>query len=980
MKKIFTLALALMPLLGMNAQENEVTTAQAKAMYKDVSKTRVSVHDPSVVYDSASDYYYIFGTMRGVAKSKDMQNWTAVELGIESGLAGNTWNVGVPWKAGTNTNAVSKNAFSTPAVSTVKKGGVDVSFPAFNAYAWSNASVANWDISGNLWAPDIIWNETMQKWCMYFSVNGEAWLSSIVLLTADQITGPYEYQGPVVVTGFRSTSIDFHQTDLELVVGETSTLPKRYNRPSNTNGQKWGDRWPHAIDPCVFYDEEGELWMAYGSWSGGIWMLKLNKENGLRDYDVNYATIDNTTDVANTVSADPYFGKKIAGGLYVSGEGSYIEHIGQYYYLFVSYGGFAPDGGYEMRVFRSENPDGPYKDASGRSAIFTSWVKNYGAGTDTRGEKIMGAYGKWGFMSTGECAQGHNSIIAANDGRTYLIYHTKFNDGNPQAGFHSVRTHQVFLNKNGWLVAAPFEYNGETTTDNDIATKQLVATEDIPGIYEILVHKYKMNYENMEEVTPVKVTFTADGRITGAYTGTWKLDEGTSYLTIRLGSTDYNGVLIEEQIDTKSIKAAAFSVMANSGVNIWGYKYLPKYAVAWQVNNQKEPVRGGQTISSSVDLYAQDDFTTNIVRKWTSSEPEIFSEYGRFNPEAFTENNTLFHLTYRVSSGNYFWQKEYANLKAKKPSMAGDWETGMLAYYSFDNSDYANILKSEEKAQLKRASTSSTLPTVKADDLQLRNENVVETAAANKNMESYVEIPNPLYGKDITSTGATLSFWVQRLNTDDLYGTLCGFYNPDTQATLYLTGNLYTGYNNNAGTWIDINHPTKITRTELGNNRWHHVIILFGQYDTTGIRIYVDGQSTQTNDVANGQQDGADITRRQDFKYEDVKKHISQCSTICLGKGSFWGSANARFDDVVVYERELKYSDIAAFYNNVTNLAFDFNKYVTGITETTAGNDINCTNNAVYDLSGRCMGTKADCMSSLKSGVYVCNGRKFIIK
>ena len=111
MKKIFTLALALMPLLGMNAQENEVTTAQAKAMYKDVSKTRVSVHDPSVVYDSASDYYYIFGTMRGVAKSKDMQNWTAVELGIESGLAGNTWNVGVPWKAGTNTNAVSKNAF-----------------------------------------------------------------------------------------------------------------------------------------------------------------------------------------------------------------------------------------------------------------------------------------------------------------------------------------------------------------------------------------------------------------------------------------------------------------------------------------------------------------------------------------------------------------------------------------------------------------------------------------------------------------------------------------------------------------------------------------------------------------------------------------------------------------------------------------------------------------------------------------------------
>ncbi|MCR5818119.1 MAG: family 43 glycosylhydrolase [Prevotella sp.] len=956
MKKIFTLALALMPLLGMNAQENEVTTTQAKAMYKDVSKTRVSVHDPSVVYEPTSKNYYIFGSHRGVAYTKDMQNWTG---------ASHTW------KAGSNTDASNSAAFVTPAVKKVMKGGVEVDLPQFNAMDWAARTDESYNINGNMWAPDVIYNKVMNKWCMYLSVNGDSWHSSIILLTADNITGPYEYQAPIVISGFDSGSHSYKDTDLELVIGTQSSLPSRYNV-----GSKWGNRYPNNIDPAVFYDNEGKLWMVYGSWSGGIWMLELDENTGLRDYDVTYTL----TGSGDGITVDPYFGKKIAGGYYVSGEGPYIEHIGQYYYLFVSYGGFAPDGGYEMRVFRSENPDGPYKDASGRSAIFTSWVKNYGAGTDTRGEKIMGAYGKWGFMTTGECAQGHNSIIAANDGRTYLIYHTKFNDGNPQAGFHSVRTHQVFLNKNGWLVAAPFEYNGETTTDNDIATKQLVTTEDIPGIYEILVHKYKMNYENMEEVTPVKVTFTADGRITGAYTGTWKLDEGTSYLTIRLGSTDYNGVLIEEQIDTKSIKAAAFTVMANSGVNIWGYKYLPKYAVAWQVNNQKEPVRGGQTISSSVDLYAQDDFTTNIVRKWTSSEPEIFSEYGRFNPEAFTENNTLFHLTYRVSSGNYFWQKEYANLKAKKPSTAGDWETGMLAYYSFDNSNYANILKSEEKAQLKRASTSSTLPTVKEDNLQLRNENVVETAAANKNMESYVEIPNPLYGKDITSTGATLSFWVQRLNTDDLYGTLCGFYNPDTQATLYLTGNLYTGYNNNAGTWIDINHPTKITRTELGNNRWHHVIILFGQYDTTGIRIYVDGQSTQTNDVANGQQDGADITRRQDFKYEDVKKHISQCSTICLGKGSFWGSANARFDDVVVYERELKYSDIAAFYNNVTNLAFDFNKYVTGITETTAGNDINCTNNAVYDLSGRCMGTKADCMSSLKSGVYVCNGRKFIIK
>ena len=44
------------------------------------------------------------------------------------------------------------------------------------------------------------------------------------------------------------------------------------------------------------------------------------------------------------------------------GRGSYIEHIGNHYYLFMSYGGLEPNGGYEMRVFRSSRPDGPYKD------------------------------------------------------------------------------------------------------------------------------------------------------------------------------------------------------------------------------------------------------------------------------------------------------------------------------------------------------------------------------------------------------------------------------------------------------------------------------------------------------------------------------------------------------------------------------------------------------------------------------------------
>lgn len=121
-------------------------------------------------------------------------------------------------------------------------------------------------------------------------------------------------------------------------------------------------------------------------------------------------------------------------------------------------------------------------DCNGTSAIFPRWLLNFGPNSDTRGEKILGAYNDWGFMTVGECAQGHNSIIAAPDGRNYLVYHTKFNDG---TFGHQVRVHQVFVNSAGWLVAAPFEYHGETVTDAQIASTQMFTKQEVAGTYRV---------------------------------------------------------------------------------------------------------------------------------------------------------------------------------------------------------------------------------------------------------------------------------------------------------------------------------------------------------------------------------------------------------------------------------------------------------------------------------------------------------------
>ena len=502
---------------------------------------RVSVHDPSVVWDPSTSSYYVFGSHRAAAKCNNMMSWETFTA---------------PWATATSTNADNVDAFTTPQVTKVKKGGVEYDLN-FNALAWSQRGSATYDINGNMWAPDVIYNKKMGKYCMYLSINGEGWYSSIIMLTADQITGPYRYQAPVVMSGFRAQS-SYTATDASIVLGET--MPDRYAPSDN-----YGNHWPNAIDPCVFYDENGKLWMTYGSWSGGIFMLELDEETGLRDYDVTYA--ENET-------SDPYFGKKIAGGHYVSGEASYIEYIGGYYFLFVTYGGLEAAGGYQMRVFRSLNPDGPFVDSKGSSAVYDAYQLNFGPTENDgfRGVNIFGAYDDWGFQTVGdwgERAQGHNSIIAAQDGRTYLVYHTRFQN---RGEGHEVRVHQVYQNEEGWLVAAPFEYTGEGIKSAGIAVAQKVAIADIPGTYKLLTHQYGLDHAAKEYAAPVDVTLNADGTISGDVTGTWTIKTGTSYITIKIGS-EFKGVMVPQTLEPYDTKVPCFTALdSQTGVTIWGYK------------------------------------------------------------------------------------------------------------------------------------------------------------------------------------------------------------------------------------------------------------------------------------------------------------------------------------------------------------------------------------------------------------------------
>lgn len=471
------------------------------------SAKTVSVHDPSIFKDTDGKYYLV-GTHITSASSDDLFDWEDRTSDFRASLSEET-------------------------IAQIRE--------------WNDDDISDW--FGYLWAPDIIYNETMGKYCIYLSANGDNWKSNIVLLTGDSIYGPYEYAGSVVYGGFNADT--YSQTDADTVLG-SDTIPERYITYGVDN-KKWGDMYPNCIDPCVFYDEDGNLWMSYGSWSGGIFLLELDEETGLRDYDVTYET---------GTHSDAYFGKLIAGGSYVSGEGSYIQHIGDYYYLFISYGNLEANGGYNIRVFRSDRPDGGYVDEKGNTPYYDTYSFNYNTGI---GVRLFGAY-KWKTMSVGQVAQGHNSAFVDDDGKAYIVFHTRTTNGTEG---HYVKIHQLFVNKEGWLVAAPYATDSESLNYNgyDIS--------EVAGQYEVIIHNLDVDYKNLGYNSPKKITLSEDGTISGAYEGTWSLEDGTPYIQLEFNGDTYSGVTLIMPIEGSSIETMTFTALGQeSQITIWGSKVV----------------------------------------------------------------------------------------------------------------------------------------------------------------------------------------------------------------------------------------------------------------------------------------------------------------------------------------------------------------------------------------------------------------------
>lgn len=411
------------------------------------------------------------------------------------------------------------------------------------------SEVLTWAQTNTFWAPDTIRLNDGRYYFYYCACRGDSPLSALGLAVSDAPDGPFAHDDVLLYSGMAGTSED--------------------GTPYNAAVH------PNVVDPTVFWDKDGtRLWMVYGSYSGGIFILQLDPATG-------------------KPLPDQGYGQHLIGKNHSRIEGPYILYSPEsdYYYLFLSYGGLAADGGYNIRVGRSRDAAGPYVDAAGTDLSTVGGPNGSffdDAAIAPHGVKLMGnvqfttAPGESGG-STGYVSPGHNSAYYdAATGRYFLVFHTRFVG---RGEIHEVRVHQMWINDQGWPVVGPHRYGGETISATDAGR--------IVGDYKLVNHGKDIT---ATVKTSSLITLHPNGTISGAETGTWSLSGGHT-ATLTIGAATYHGVFARQWDQDRSRWLLTFSALDATGTAVWGSKVAIDTAPQWITQPTSQAVSTGATVT-----------------------------------------------------------------------------------------------------------------------------------------------------------------------------------------------------------------------------------------------------------------------------------------------------------------------------------------------------------------------------------------------
>ncbi len=169
------------------------------------------------------------------------------------------------------------------------------------------------------WAPDVM--KVGDRYFLYYAVSSLGKMTSAIGLATNPTLDPNDP--------------NYHWTDEGVVV--------------QTREGQAGDAY-NAIDPAIFRDDDGSLWMTFGSYWSGIKLIQLDPKTGKR------------------IAPD----SKIYSLAYNDSiEASYLCKHGDYYYLFVNWNACCrgTNSTYNIRIGRSETITGPYLDKVGSDML-----------------------------------------------------------------------------------------------------------------------------------------------------------------------------------------------------------------------------------------------------------------------------------------------------------------------------------------------------------------------------------------------------------------------------------------------------------------------------------------------------------------------------------------------------------------------------------------------------------------------------------
>jgi len=378
---------------------------------------------------------------------------------------------------------------------------------------------------------------------------------------ADKPEGPYKDMGLILYSFGSGRTDDIYdpETLAKLRAGERGDVETfaDIKAPDGTMVHYNSNLCPNAIDPCTFYDTDGQLWMLYGSFSGGIFLLKLNDDGTI-----------------HREPGDDYYGQLIMGNYHSCIEGAFIMYSPEteYYYLFGSFGMLQPTGGYNVRVFRSKTPDGDYVDAAGNHAIDCKGVPgktlaNQHSYIEKYGLKMMGnfefePYGADEKPSEAYMSPGHNSAMYDADRDQYFFFHhTRFKG---QGDKYLVRVREMFMNEDGWPVLAAHRYGGDI--DGVKFSKK-----DLVGTWKYINHGTKITPDIVESTL---IELNSDGSVSGAVNGTWEMTKSGDqyYATFNLDGNTFKGIFHYQYDPDNNVNRLTFSACGPTNETIWGSK------------------------------------------------------------------------------------------------------------------------------------------------------------------------------------------------------------------------------------------------------------------------------------------------------------------------------------------------------------------------------------------------------------------------